>query len=351
MSEYPPGLGPAVEYLPDHRAVHVDRLAALEALERLACLLDFLVVEVEVDIVSGPASGMRFIVMKAEKEQDPLSIALMKRPPQHPSLVAKAAKAAKPKEPQMANLNEAPIAAPPETPVAKADGDVADLDAGEILVGNPATSATSTPASPGWEQMDADTAQKWTTILTRAKIAVETLSGREAAEAVSPGGEGEDADNSYDLDGASEALDWVIGILAAYAVGEQTEGSAELAPLVLHVRTVLHRPTCCTAYCTGFSDIWLYCMIDHGKGSLPGGPCPECVKAYAVSGPPDGKWNSTTFTAGRKGGQSRASHLSPEQRRGCASTATIECIERPEGGGTPRPPRSSRSTASRPVAS
>src|ERR1039458_6785794 len=158
----------------------------------------------EVDIVSGPASGMRFIVMKAEKEQDPLSIALLKRPPQHPSLVAKAALAAtKSKETPVSARTEAPVA-PTDEPVIKADE---DLDASEILVGNPATSDTSPPASPGWEQMDADTAQKWTTILTRADIALETLSGRAAAEAVSPGGEGEDADNSYDLDGASEALD------------------------------------------------------------------------------------------------------------------------------------------------
>jgi hypothetical protein len=175
------------------------------------------------DLVKRPASGMLFTIMKSNDPQDPLSIALMKRPPQHPSLVAKAAKAAKPKEPQMANLNEAPIAAPPETPVTKADGDVADLDAGEILVGNPATSATSTPASPGWEQMDADTAQKWTTILTRADIALETLSDREAQEAVSPEGNDTDFDNSYDLASAREAVQWVIGILAAYAVGEQTE--------------------------------------------------------------------------------------------------------------------------------
>jgi hypothetical protein len=72
---------------------------------------------------------------------------------------------------------------------------------------------------------------------------------------------------------------------------------------------------------TGFSAIWLYCMIDHGKGSLPSGPCPECVKAYAVSGPPDGKWNSTMAAAGRKGGQSRASRLSPEQRSESARKA------------------------------
>ena len=105
--------------------------------------------------------------------------------------------------------------------------------------------------------------------------------------------------------------------------------------------SLLHRPMCSKARAThrvvtegtptevlrggivppDFSAIWLYCMIDHGKGSLPSGPCPECVEAYAVSGPPDGKWNSTTVTAGRKGGQTRASHLSSEQRSESARKA------------------------------
>ena len=179
----------------------------------------------EVDIVSGPASGMRFIVMKAEKEQDPLSVALLKRPPQHPSLVAKAAKAAKSKETPVSARTKAPVApteeTPAEEPVVKADEP--DLDAGEVLVGNPATAETATPASPGWEQIDADTAAKWTAIASRLKIAVETLADREAQEAISPDGESADADNAYDLEGAAEALDWVIGILAPFAVGEQLE--------------------------------------------------------------------------------------------------------------------------------
>lgn len=41
-----------------------------------------------------------------------------------------------------------------------------------------------------------------------------------------------------------------------------------------------------------FRDIWMYCIFDHEKGTLPFGPCTECVIAYAKTGPPDGKWNS-----------------------------------------------------------
>lgn len=40
-----------------------------------------------------------------------------------------------------------------------------------------------------------------------------------------------------------------------------------------------------------FKDIWMFCMLDCGKGSLPNGPCSECVLSYAKTGPPDGTWN------------------------------------------------------------
>jgi hypothetical protein len=177
----------------------------------------------EVDIVSGPASGMRFIVMKAEKEQDPLSVALLKRPPQHPSLVAKAAKAAKSKETPVSARTEAPVA-PPEEPVIKADGDP-DLDASTIVVEDGSPVDAGTPGSESWENVDAATAQKWTAILGRAKLALEYLADREGQEVAV--GESEAADNAWDLEDASSAIDFAIGVLASFAVGETTE--AELA--------------------------------------------------------------------------------------------------------------------------
>ena len=40
-----------------------------------------------------------------------------------------------------------------------------------------------------------------------------------------------------------------------------------------------------------FKAVWAYCMIDHGVGTLPSGPCMECISKYAITGPPDGRWN------------------------------------------------------------
>jgi hypothetical protein len=151
---------------------------------------------------------------------------------------AEVGEVAKSQETPMRARTEAPVAPPVDTPtepVVKADGDV-DLDAGEVLVGNPATAETAVPGSPGWEQIDADTAAKWTAIVTRVKIAVETLADREAQEVASGNGDGADADNAYDLEGAAEALDWVLGILAPFAVGEQVEAD-EVAQDVMKALT------------------------------------------------------------------------------------------------------------------
>lgn len=48
---------------------------------------------------------------------------------------------------------------------------------------------------------------------------------------------------------------------------------------------------------TRFRDIWLYCMLDHQVGTMPSGPCFACVRQYAVSGPPDGRWNEASADA------------------------------------------------------
>ena len=41
-----------------------------------------------------------------------------------------------------------------------------------------------------------------------------------------------------------------------------------------------------------FQGIWLYCIVDHGVGSLPSGPCEECIATYSRMGAPDGQWNA-----------------------------------------------------------
>src|ERR1039458_7639426 len=128
-----------------------------------------------VDAVKGPATGLKFVVLKAGQAQDPAAIARLTRK----------------KETPMAATSEAPLG-PPETeelkivakrrrkvveelplePVAKADGDE-DLDASTVL-GDPDTSGgdPDIPGSEGWEAVDAATAQKWTAILSRAKQAM-----------------------------------------------------------------------------------------------------------------------------------------------------------------------------------
>jgi hypothetical protein len=77
------------------------------------------------------------------------------------------------------------------------------------------------PGSPAWEAIDAATAQKWTSIAVRLKNALAVMADREMLEAASadPG----DAENAFDLQDAMCAVDYVLGTLASFAVGEQAE--------------------------------------------------------------------------------------------------------------------------------
>ncbi|MCI3277650.1 hypothetical protein [Streptomyces cylindrosporus] len=86
----------------------------------------------------------------------------------------------------------------------------------EDAPGNPAE-----PGSPAWEAIDAATAQKWTSILARAKTAIDLLAEREMLEAAAadPG----DAEQAMDLQDACCAIDYAISVLAPFAVAEQAE--------------------------------------------------------------------------------------------------------------------------------
>jgi hypothetical protein len=95
----------------------------------------------------------------------------------------------------------------PMTALAEADGDAPGMD--------------TDPGSPAWEAVDAATARKWTSILARAKAAVDMLADREMMEAAA-GDEG-DAENAWDLQDACCALDYAISVLAPFAVAEQAE--------------------------------------------------------------------------------------------------------------------------------
>lgn len=77
------------------------------------------------------------------------------------------------------------------------------------------------PGSPAWESVDAATACKWTSILARARVAVDMLAERELLEAAA--GDDGDACNAMDLQDACCAIDYVIGVLAPFAVAEQSE--------------------------------------------------------------------------------------------------------------------------------
>jgi hypothetical protein len=77
------------------------------------------------------------------------------------------------------------------------------------------------PGSPAWEAIDAATAQKWTSILSRARVAIDLLSEREMLEAASA--DPDDIDNAFDLQDVCCAIDYSISVLAPYAVAEQSE--------------------------------------------------------------------------------------------------------------------------------
>lgn len=95
----------------------------------------------------------------------------------------------------------------PTVPLAAPDGDAP---------GDP-----TDPGSPAWEAIDAATASKWTSILSRARVAVDILAERELLEAASA--DPDDAENAWDLQDVCCAIDYAISVLAPFAVAEQSE--------------------------------------------------------------------------------------------------------------------------------
>ncbi|RPE39751.1 hypothetical protein EDD90_2768 [Streptomyces sp. Ag109_O5-1] len=116
----------------------------------------------------------------------------------------------------------------------KKDADMADapdLDPTVVLAepDGDAPGDPNTPGSPAWEAVDAATARKWTSILSRAKSALGVMSDREMLEAASA--DPDDYDAALDLEDAAYAIDYAISILAPFAVDEQAEvdcGTAEM---------------------------------------------------------------------------------------------------------------------------
>lgn len=96
----------------------------------------------------------------------------------------------------------------------------ADTDVTTPLAGDDGLNA-AIPGSPEWESVDAASAQKWISILARAKNAVETLAERETMEAAVA--DGDDIENAWNLEDACYSIDAAIRVLAVYAAGEQAE--------------------------------------------------------------------------------------------------------------------------------
>lgn len=95
----------------------------------------------------------------------------------------------------------------PMTALAEPDNDMPGMD--------------TDPGSPAWEAIDAATAFKWTSILARARAAIDLLAEREMLEAASA--DPDDAENAFDLQDACCAIDYAISVLAPFAVAEQAE--------------------------------------------------------------------------------------------------------------------------------
>lgn len=86
------------------------------------------------------------------------------------------------------------------------------------------------PGSPAWESIDAATAAKWCSILSRARVAVDLLAEREMLEAASA--DPDDACNAMDLQDACCAIDYAISVLAPFAVAEQSEADCGEADMM-----------------------------------------------------------------------------------------------------------------------
>lgn len=167
-----------------------------------------------VDLVGKAANGTRFLMRKAAAADgrltQPLVPAGMVR-----DLLAKA---------QEAN----PVTTPTDD-VTKTDN-VTPTPTVDLVPDAPGgTTANSLPGSPDWETLDGDTAMAAVATLGRVKAALGWLADREAQEAVT--GDADDAANAYDLDDMAAQLDWMIGRLAGFAVGEHMEADPDLAPV------------------------------------------------------------------------------------------------------------------------
>ncbi len=204
---------------------------------------------VRVDVVKGPAHAMKFVVLKAGQVQDPAAIAAITSTrnsaatggPLEVTPVSKATEQAKTIVTGTPHILAVAVPAAPTEAKAEAVKKADDLDPTEVLAepdkGDP-TDGADAPGSPAWEAVDAATARKWTAILARAKFALGVMADRENLEVAV--GESEDVDSAWSMEDASCAIDYAIGILAPFAVDEQSESdtaSEELGAVAKAMKT------------------------------------------------------------------------------------------------------------------
>jgi len=153
------------------------------------------------DLVDHAANGTPFLIMKSESP-NLLSTDFVQE------LITKA------EEPNM-------TVPKPGSWLAKADEPTID----EPLVepdGADAVAA-SVPASPEWEQVDADSAANAYAVLARVSNTLGVLAEREAIEATTEDGDEGDAENAWCLDDAQSAVDYAMDTVAVYAASEALE--------------------------------------------------------------------------------------------------------------------------------
>lgn len=186
-----------------------------------------------VDLVDKAANGMRFLIAKQADGAGLFGADFVRE------LLAKSETAPEPEQ-EVVTMSGSPAAiakmiheagrktttTDPAAAVAKElelDESPDGMDT-DVLLAAPegeASGSVTDPGSPAWEAIDAATARKWTSILARAKVAVDLLADREMLEAAT--GDEDDMSNAWDLQDACCAIDYAISILAPFAVDEQSE--------------------------------------------------------------------------------------------------------------------------------
>jgi len=182
-----------------------------------------------VDLVDKAANGTRFLIAKQAGGAGLLDASfvrelLAKSEPDHDSKETVTMTGSPGAIAKM--IHEAGRKAVATTPVAKElelDDSPDGMDT-DVLLAAPdieAPGSATDPGSPAWEAVDAATARKWTSILARAKVAIDLLADREMLEAAA--GDEDDMGNAWDLQDACCAIDYAISVLAPFAVDEQSE--------------------------------------------------------------------------------------------------------------------------------